>query len=486
MQTQRIPTVSRRAFLRLAAPAGLAWTGGVGRVRGANDDLRVAILGLGNKGANHVETFSRLPGVRIAALCDVDPQRLARQTEKAPGAFTATDPRRVLDRDDVDAVVIATPDHWHALLAVWACQTGRDVYVEKPVSHNLAEGRRIVDAAARYGRVVQAGTQYRSDPGLAEAAAFLCGGALGPVQHGHVVWYERRGSIGRVDPWIPRDLDYDLYCGPAPVDPLRRPQLHYDWHWVWSTGTGDLGNSGIHAFDVCRWFMGYAELPPRVISVGGRLGVDDVGETPNTQTVLLDYPSAPIFVEIRNLPLRTGLDAMDHYRGTREGVIVQCEGGVFAGLRSGGWAYDAKGKRIRQFVGDGGAGHAANFVEAVRLRKPDTLHAPILEGHISSACCHLGNLSCRLGRPSDSAGIREALAGHAHADEVADRLFAHLNANGIDPAHAPLVRGAAVAMDPARETTVSVDGTVEGSGVDAANRLMQGTYRAPFGFGEDA
>jgi predicted dehydrogenase len=239
------------------------------------------------------------------------------------------------------------------------------VYVEEPVSHSIWEGGKIIEAAKKYSRIVQAGTQYRSDEGLKEAAAYIHQGNLGKVLWGHVLWYELRGSIGKVAPYTPDGLDYDLYCGPVPVEPLTREKLHYDWHWVWSTGTGDLGNSGIHAFDVCRWFAGYNDLPPRVLCTGGRFGVDDAGQTPNTQFTILAYEPAPIYIENRNLPMSRGMKEMNQLAGIREGLILRCENGYFAGLRGGGWAYDNDGKKIRQFKGDGGAQHAANFIQAI-------------------------------------------------------------------------------------------------------------------------
>ena len=192
---------SRRRVVKTAA-TGLAGMLLAPRFVGANSDIRVAVIGLGNKGSQHVKVFRKMPGVRVAALCDVDPKRLAEHVATFDEVFSTTDPRRVLDRADVDAVVIATPDHWHVVLAVWACQAGKDVYVEKPISHNIWEGRKIVEAAAKYNRVAQAGLQYRSDPGLQEAAEYLHGGALGKMLWGHVVWYERRGSIGKVAPEI--------------------------------------------------------------------------------------------------------------------------------------------------------------------------------------------------------------------------------------------------------------------------------------------
>jgi predicted dehydrogenase len=470
---------SRRELLKATA-AGLALLAPAGRVRGANDNARVAVIGLGGKGGQHAQVLSKLPGARLAALCDVDPQRLAEQNKRYDGVFSATDPRKILERKDIDAVIIATPDHWHALLAIWACQAGKDVYVEKPVSHNIWEGRKIIEAAAKYHRIVQAGTQYRSDEGLQEAAAYIRQSHLGKVLWGHVLWYERRGSIGKVAPYTPEGLDYDLYCGPAPVEPLQREKLHYDWHWVWSTGTGDLGNSGIHAFDVCRWFAGYDDLPPRALGAGGRFGVDDAGQTPNTQFTILGYEPAPIYIENRNLPMRRGAKEMDQLLGIREGLILQCEGGYFAGLRGGGWAYDHDGKKIRQFKGDGGAQHAANFIQAVRDRKVERLNAPIRQAHISSAVCHLGNLSYRLGSPAAHENILQAAGSFARGRETIERLQEHLRANEVELQKTPMALGSWLTIDPRTEQITTV--TAAGRTLDPkeANQLARGSYRPPF------
>jgi predicted dehydrogenase len=472
-------TYSRRQFLKKTV-AGLTVLAPMGKVLGANEDIRVGIIGLGNKGKGHVSQFMNMPGVRVVALCDVDPERLAKQVKRFDTVFSQTDPRRIIDRKDIEVVVISAPDHWHALLAIWACQSGKDVYVEKPVSHNIWEGRKIIEAATKYGRIVQSGTQYRSDEGLREAAHYIHSGHLGKMLWGHVLWYERRGSIGKVAPYTPDWLDYDMYCGPAPVKLLRRKKLHYDWHWIWSTGTGDLGNSGIHAFDVCRWFADYKKLPPRAVCVGGRFGVEDAGETPNTQFTILDYEPAPIYIENRNLPMRKGVREMDHQRGIREGVILQCERGYFAGFRGGGWVYDNDGGKIRQFKGDGGSQHAANFIQAVRNRNAGTLNAPIQEGHISSAVCHLGNLSYRMGTPTNSEGISQAMHGFKGAEQIVQRLRHHLLANEVNLKKTPMSLGPCLTIDLAKETITTVTSPKESMNIAEANRLVRGSYRAPF------
>jgi len=470
--------LSRRRFLGQAAVAGTLVYPVVRqslRAAGsANNDIRFAVIGLGNKGRGHVRQLLRQPGVRLAALCDVDPERLAAQVEVAKEAglapFSNLDPRRVLERADVDAVIIATPNHWHAVLTVWSCRAGKDVYVEKPISHTFWEGSQMAAVARETGRIVQSGTQYRSDEGLRDAARWIA-----------ELWYEYRPGIGQVAPYSPDNLNYDLYCGPAEVELLTRPKLHYDWHWFWSTGDGDLGNSGIHPIDACRMLAGITGLPKRGLCLGGRFAVGDSAQTPNTQLTLIDYPGLPMVIENRNLPMNAGVRAMDQHRGIREGFILDCEGGSFAGLRGGGWIYDRDGKRVRQFVGDGGSGHLANFVDAVRSRKTSALHAPVSEGHVSSVFCHLGNVSWRLGRKASLASCHEAIRGHAQAEAVLDRLAHHLKANDVEVDGDGFMLGPWLEVDPSGARIASVSS----GGADTlarANRLARGDHRAGYGF----
>jgi predicted dehydrogenase len=476
----------RRDFLRRAtAGAALAFPALRLGAAGSNQEIRLAVIGLGGKGRGHARTLLKFPGARLTALCDVDPQRLAEQVAAAKEAGVnvagATDPRRILERADVDAVVIATPNHWHAVLTAWACRSGKDVYVEKPVSHSLGEGPRMLAAAARHGRIVQSGTQYRSDEGIRAATAWIREGHIGRPRSAHVAWYEYRPGIGRAAPHRPAGLDYDLYCGPAPADPLTRPKLHYDWHWFWSTGDGDLGNSGVHPIDACRYMAGLTGLPRRVRCLGGRFGVDDAAETPNTQLTLVDYPGLPMLVENRNLPAKAGQRAMDAFRGIREGFALDCEGGSFVGLKGGGVIYDREGKRLRQFPGEGGGRHLANFLDAVRSRRGGDLNAPLAEGHASSAVCHLGNLSWRLGREDALAACREAVRPHAGAAELVDQLAGHLRANQLDLGQARFRIGPwlEVAPDTGALTTVEGASAVE---LAAARQLAEGRWRSPYGF----
>jgi len=346
----------------------------------------------------------------LVALCDVDRDVLDREAQKLRNVEnpveTYTDVRKLLENKDIDAISTASPNHWHALISIWACQAGKDVYVEKPVSHNVWERRKIVEAARKYGRIVQTGTQSRSNMALREALAWVQAGNLGKIKVARGLCYKRRDSIGKVEgpQPVPASVDYDLWCGPAPKTPLMRKRLHYDWHWVWPTGSGDLGNQGIHQMDICRWALGKQELSPRVFSVGGRLGYVDDGETPNTQFVVHDYRDALLIFEVRGLPARSGAAEMDKYRTQSVGNVIECEGGYLAETV----AYDNQGKEIKKFV-EKGEGHHENFIKAVRSRKPSDLHAEILEGHLSSALCHMGNISYKLGSQTSPEEVREGL-----------------------------------------------------------------------------
>lgn len=478
--------ISRRSILKgsLAAGVGLAMPGCLAtvapfsRVRGANDDIRVAVAGMQNKGAQHVRIFHDLPGVRVVALCDVDRAILDRQAkpfaDRNEKVDLYVDFRKVLDDENIDAVVIATPDHWHGLQMLWACQAGKDVYIEKPVSHNIWEGEQMVKAARKYNRIVQAGTQRRSDPGLQEAVQYLQEGNLGKILLARALCFGRRMSLGRVSgpQPIPEGVDYNLWTGPAPLEPLKRKQLHYDWRFFWDVGCGDQPNNGVHFVDLCRWLLQTDDLSVPVVSVAGRYEWADDGETPNTHIVLWDHKPAPILLELRNLPRAKGDPAMDHYRGVRFGIVIDCEHGYFAG----GWAYDNEGNKIKQFLLDDGAGHQANFIKAVRSRDPADLNADILEGHLSTALCLLGNISHRAGRETSCERIREALQESEPAAEAFERFEQHLAANEIDTSETCATLGEWLQYDPNRERFDHLDPT---AGL-LANALLRRSYRKPF------
>ncbi|UCD51116.1 MAG: Gfo/Idh/MocA family oxidoreductase [Phycisphaerales bacterium] len=449
------------------------------RALGANQDIRLAIVGLRKKGKEHINGFREILGVRIVALCDCDTEFLdfeAQQFNRQNVPIkTYTDCRRIIDNKDIDAVVVVTPDHWHALLTIWACQAGKDVYVEKPACHNIWEGRKMVEAARKYERIVQVGSQNRSDVGLREAIPYIHEGHLGKILMVRGFSFGRRSSIGKVpgpQP-IPPTCDYNLFQGPASLTPLMRKELHYDWHWFWDTGTGEMGNLGAHQLDHARWAMGHDAPPPSAIALGGRFGYNDDAQTPNTHTVYFDYKPVPLIYEMTALTRAKGDPALPTYRGLRTTLRVECEGGFFAGGRGGGWAYDNNGKKIRQFKGDGGADHQANFIKAVHSRRVSDLRADILQGHISATLCHMANISYRLAYTMPPSSVREAVADNQVLAESADRLLSHVKANDIDLKANPVRVGSRLQFDIPRERFT-------GEQSEWANMFLKRVYRPPF------
>ena len=481
---------SRREFLTQAALAGAAMASAplaraLGsaprRAYGPTDDVRLAVVGLHGKGWGAVGQAVGLKGAKVVALCDVDQEvldgRVQDLDKKGIKVAAYRDFRRLLETDGVDAVILATPNHHHTLQTIWACQAGKDVYVEKPVSHSLFESRQITAAASKYRRVVQAGTQNRSDEGLIPAFAAIRQGELGKIKLVRGFCYKLRRSIGRTEgpQPVPASVDYDLWCGPAPKDPLRRAKLHYDWHWFWATGNGDIGNQGPHELDLARWVLGEPDLPRRVLSIGGRLGYVDDAETANTQLALFDYPTAPLLFEVRGLPLRADVpEAEPNYRGIRVGVVVECEKGYFAGGRGGGWFYDRDDKKVRHFPGEGGESHLGNFLDAVRAGSPRGLRAPVREGAVSSSLAHMANLAHRTGHACRPEEIRERLQGNQPATEAVELMFEHLKANHVDLSGTPLTLGGWLEWD---DRAGRFHG---GAGFEEANKLIARNYRAPF------
>ena len=484
-------TLTRRSFLFNSAVAagvtGLAAGGFQPSTRaaavGANGAVRLGIIGCGAKALAHIKQLVKRTDVRIVALCDVDPRQLAKAVEdvKAAGGapFTTLEAREVLARSDVDAVLVVTPNHWHALLTVWACQAGKDVYVEKPMSHTVWEGRKMVEAAAKYGRIVQVGTQYRSETGLAAGIKFLHEGGLGKLKHVHAIYYGKRDAISRKAAWYPDWLSYDTFCGPTPVLPLERDKLHYDWHWSWATGNGDLGNNGVHILDVARRIVKADGPPKRVLGLGGRFVHDDPAETPNAQIAVYDYAGAPVIYEQRGLPAKPGVTYMDQAGGLRVGVIAYCEGGYLAGL-VGCNAHDHSGKVIQKFPGDGGVvGHMSNFLDAVRSRRTQDLAASPEIGHASAAICHFGNISLRVGAPAAPTALNAALEAIPAAAEVGRSMVDHLGVHGVDLAKRPMTLGSWMDIAPDGDGIAAVKSGGEGA-LERARYLLRETQRPPY------
>jgi len=490
---------SRRTFLKTAALASAGAylsARSYAQVAGANGDIRIAVIGLNGRGKNHLSEFGKIKGVRVAALCDVDSAILGKTAEKYPGIKTYTDLRKLFADRDIDAVSIATPNHWHSLAAIWAIQAGKDVYVEKPVCHNVWEGRQLVNAALQSKQVVQAGTQCRSNPGIIESLAWLQEGHLGKVTLSRGLCYKRRESIGRVSetPPVPSTVDFDVWAGPAPLVPPHRKRFHYDWHWFWETGNGDSCNQGIHQMDLARLFLGETGMAPHTLSVGGRLGYVDDGQTPNTQVIVHDYPAAPLVFEVRGLPAHGHADLfstaagaggasadnskMDFYppragdsmHGVHVGNVVACEGGYLViPTYSDAYAYDLNGKFIKSFSGTGN--HFKNFTDVVRSRKIADLKGPIEQGHISSSLCHTGNISHRIGTRMTPGEITAMVKSNSAMAESYGRMAEHLAKNEVNLDHTPATLGMPLTFDPASEKFVD--------NADA-DKLLSRNYRAPY------
>ncbi len=474
-----MPRTTRRRFLEesmIATAAALAAgslgprSKALGSTRfSANDKIQHAILGCRIRGRAHAAEFGKQEGVEIAYVCDPDRQlaeELADTVEANQGRRpkTVQDLRRVFDDQGVDTVSIASPNHWHALSAIWAMQAGKDVYVEKPVSHNVSEGRRMVQVADKTGRICQAGTQNRARGGLAAAAEYIRDGKLGDVTFARTIVYGRRGSIGPKGKYeVAEGVDYNLFLGPAEMVPLTRRNLHYDWHWDWNTGSGELGNNNIHYVDIVRWLMGLDGLGDSVLSVGGRLGYEDAGETPNTQMVVHTYGPATIIQEVRGLksdPFSAKFKAGHIIQGT-EGFIAESS------------LFDPEGNLVESFSGPS-ENHFANFLRVVRDRRREELNADIREGHVSSGLCHIGNISYRLGEMQSPAAIARQLEDHPlhpNVSETFERMSNHLKENDLDLEKVKLVVGPLLQLDSEREAFANHP---------EADALLTREYRAPF------
>src|SRR5688572_19285142 len=471
--------LTRRQFLEdsMLAVAAVAVAGAGTKVAGAddppgksaNEKILHAVIGCRIRGRVHAREFAGRLGAEVTYVCDPDRQladELAEAVEKHQGRRpkAVQDLRAVFDDKTVDTVSIAAPNHWHALAAIWAMQAGKDVYVEKPVSHNISEGRRMVQVARKTGRICQGGHQYRSSGANRAAVEYMRQGKLGEVKLARSIVYGGRGSIGGPGIFeIPAGVDYNLWAGPAPTSPLTRPKLQYDWHWVWDTGNGELGNNNVHSLDICRWGLGVTGLGRSVISYGGRLGYVDAGQTPNTQVCVFDFGDRTIVSETRGLksgPFRANQPGGTIFEGTR-------------GIIAGGSLFDLDGKLVSMFEGKN-ENHFANFLAAVRSRKREDQTAEILEGHQSAALCHIGNISWRLGKAAAPTEIRAELSKrkvHENVREALDRTLQHLADNSVDLGKTPLTLGSFLEIDGDKEAFANQT---------KANELLTREYRKPF------
>jgi len=397
--------MNRRYFLMSSAAATASQA--VRAVASPNDTVRVAVVGCGGRGNSHMGAWTNMPNVELAALVDVDDSHserfignLQKRGKNPVKAFR--DIRKVLDDKDIDAVSIASPNHWHTLQTIWACQAGKDVYVEKPCSHNVFESRQIVAAARKYNRIVQMGSQSRSSEALQEAVQKMKAGEFGEIYHARALCFKARNTIGKTPvEAVPPGVDYDMWCGPAPLRPFTKNRFHYNWHWFWDTGNGDLGNQGIHEVDIAYWGSGWKH-PTKVTAAGGKYMFDDDQETPNTILASLEFV-------VDGKPKLMTFDTR-HWYNNHEGGI----GGERAGNTIGNIFYGSKGylvidgyNKYYSFMDrDGKPGptrntrdnHFENFIAAVRSRKREDLTAEIEQGAWSCVLMHLANVSYRVGR----------------------------------------------------------------------------------------
>ncbi len=441
--------LSRRLFLQESLLATAAVSAGSSRVLAAadqaeqskspNERLSVAVIGVRSRGGDHAKAFDSRDDCVLSYICDVDSaigEKVAARFESKPKFVQ--DMRRIFDDKSVDIVSIATPNHWHCLAAIWAMQAGKDVYVEKPLSHNISEGRRMVQVARKYNRICQGGTQYRSSGSNRAAAQYIREGKLGQVKLAHVCTYRSRSSIGPAGQYSPPPtVDYNLWSGPAPMEmPVRRKSFHYDWHWFWNWGGGELANNSVHPVDTMRMIVDLKGLGRGVLSYGGRVGLDDCAETPSVQVTIHDFGPITIVQEVRNLKTASPK------RGST--LIVGTEGYL-----SGGSVYDPDGKLVQKLSGPN-EDHFANFIKAVRSRKRQDQNAEVEEGHVSTAVIHVANISQRLGKPASPREIQQALEAlnvNENVVETFAEIRQHLTDNGVDIEKTPLTLGPWLAID---------------------------------------
>jgi predicted dehydrogenase len=469
--------LTRRSFLKrslaAAATITIAGTKSSGRVLGANDVIRVGVAGIHGQGNGHIQQYLGLKGVQITYL--IDPDSSLFESRGAPikqkwgqAPKCVQDIRKALEDKELDAVSIATPNHWHSLITIWACQAGKDVYVEKPLSHNIVEGRRCVEAARKYGRIVQHGTQQRSSESRANEIAAVHSGKYGKLRVSKGYCCKPRWSIGRKDKAQPPDaLDFNLWLGPAPEQPYHGNLVHYNWHWFWDFGNGDIGNQGIHEIDVARWAIKGAMLPSKVWSLGGRLAYEDQGQTPNMQMAVCEYGDTLLVFEVRGLVDKNKdfpFKVLNEYY-TDEGMIT---GGKFFPRKGG------EPEKLASFdvkVTPGGAW--GSFLHAVRSRKVEDCNADVEIGHTSCAVMHAANISYRLGEPAPFNAKTKKLGDNREVVETFTNLQENLKGVGVRLEETTYQLGQTLTFDPKTERFT-------GDGTDKANAFLTSRYRAPF------
>ncbi len=450
--------LKRRSFLK-AASAGVLAISGIGtglaaqparaaakapiQFKGANERVRVAVIGINGMGKSHIRSYKKLPNVEVAAICDVDENLFAKVIKQhwdpqEPQPKVYTDLRKLYEDPTIDAISIVTPNHWHALASIWACQAGKHVSVEKPSCHNIHEGLKLIEAAEKYGVIVQDGAEQRSNPCAQGMAEFLHKGGLGEVYLAKGLCYKRRNTIGRKpDGPVPAGVDYDLWLGPAPLRPFNPNRFHYNWHWNWDYGNGDIGNQGVHELDIARWGLGVT-LPTRVCAMGGHVMFDDDQQTPNALMAVFEFPNPAgggekkkiLQFEVRHWFVNRELDLAPE---KTDNTYMTSNDNIVGNLFYGSEGYMAKNvNQWKTFMGsklepgpggEGLADHYANFIEAIRTGDQAKACGDIREGFYTCALIHLANISYRLGRSLDFDPETMKFKGDAEADAMLTREY---------------------------------------------------------------
>lgn len=485
--------LNRRQFVKQSlfaagATFAIGGTKSSGNILGANDAIRVGVAGLNGRGHSHTDAFTKIKGVNVTYLIDPDSKTFEKHVEKIKKSGGVApkqvkDIREALEDKNLDAISIATPNHWHALMTIWGCQAGKDVYVEKPCSHNVHEGRIAVEAARKFNRIVQHGTQSRSSSEWANIAELVKSGKYGKLLVSRGLCYKDGGTGGstRADIGVkptkepPANLDFNLWLGPAKDQPYHENLVHYRWHWFWDFGNGDMGNQGVHQMDIARWLIPGATLPKSVMAFGGRLGFKDQGQTACSQVCVFDYGETQLVFETRGQPSK-------EYMGQKVGNTLHLTEGTIAGgkfFANGKTEGEplpkssaTRGPQAESVEGGRPEGHFANFIAAVRSRKQSDLNADILDGHYSAALCHLGNVSYRLGEPVPFSGVPQTIRNDKVVGDALTRLEQHLTGDvKLNLSDLKLTVGKTLAFDTKSETFPTNS---------AANQLLTREYRKPF------
>ena len=461
---------SRRKFIAQSsafAAFAISGTKSSGNIIGANERINVAVCGIKSRGSSHIGGHGRQKNVCISHLVDPDSRLYEGRKKFVTNKFKNTpecvqDVRQVLDNKDVDVISIATPNHWHSLMSIWACQAGKDVYVEKPLSHNLFEGRKLVEAAKKYNCMVQHGTQNRSLRKWSDLANEIASGKRGKLEVALGTCHKRRKSIGFKDPTSPpSELDFDVWTGPASKEKYHENLVHYNWHWFWNYGNGDIGNQGVHQMDIARWMIPGAVWPKKIICLGGRFGYKDQAETANTQLAIFDYGESLLVFDVRGLEGKTNMGVSNHVYFDQNAKQTNVQSRETHGI-----------KNIKDPLADrGDVDIFENFIQAVRSRKEVDLDAHVYEGHVSSGLCHLANVSYRLGEKTSFRKKTKPFGNNPKASEYFGRMQEHLKDNGLKLEETDYIVGRTLAFDASTESI---------KGDEKANQLLSRQYRPPY------